>query len=217
MRILITAGPTREFIDPVRFISNLSTGFFGYGIAEFARKRGHKVILISGPTQLTPPKGVKFIVVLTALEMKSAVEKFFPSSDCLIMTAAVADYRPVNFFPDKIKKRGERLLIKLRRNPDILFAAGRNKKDRILAGFALETKDIIANAKEKLESKNLDFIVAAKLGAESSPFGDRKADFIIIDKNGTTRKITARKALLSRIIVDKIERIWYDYKRGKKV
>ncbi|MFH0771792.1 MAG: phosphopantothenoylcysteine decarboxylase [Candidatus Omnitrophota bacterium] len=216
MRILITAGPTKEFIDPVRFISNSSTGFFGYEIARAARKKGHKVTLVSGPTHLIPPKDVKFISVMTALEMKSAVERIFPSTDCLVMTAAVADYRPERFFPDKIKKEGKDIFIKFKKNPDILFEAGRKKKGRILAGFAVETKDSIKNAKEKIERKNLDFIVTAALSERRSPFGDQKANFIVIDKNGAIERIFGRKAALSSIIVDKIEKIWYDYKRGKK-
>ncbi len=207
MRILITAGPTREFIDPVRFISNSSTGFFGYEIAKTAAKRGHKVTLISGPVSLTPPGGIKFIPVLTALEMKSAVNKFYPSSDCLIMSAAVADYRPAAPVGKKIKKTKERLTIRLKKNPDILFEAGKKKGSRILVGFAVETDDMISNAKSKLKKKNLDFIVAASLRGKDSPFGDKKALFVIIDKYGNAEKVNCSKEALSNIIIDKAESI----------
>ena len=128
MRILITAGPTREYIDPVRFISNSSTGFFGYQIASEAVRRGHKVTLISGPTCLIPPKGAKFIPVVSALGMKRAVDKYFPGSDCLIMSAAVADYRPVTASSRKIKKEKAALVLKLVRNPDILSLAAGDRK-----------------------------------------------------------------------------------------
>jgi len=209
MRILITAGPTREFIDPVRFISNSSTGFFGYEIAKTAVKRGHKVALISGPVSLTPPGGVKFIPVLTALEMKAAVDKFFPSSDCLIMSAAVADYRPAKPVGKKIKKAKENLTIRLKKNPDILFETGKKKGNRILAGFAVETDDLIGNAKSKLKKKNLDFIVAVPLRGKNDPFGDKKARFVIIDRRGNIRETVCSKQELSNIIIDNAEKISY--------
>lgn len=209
MRILITAGPTREFIDPVRFISNSSTGFFGYELAKTAAKRGHRVTLISGPVSLTPPGGIKFIPVLTALEMKAAVDKFFPSSDCLIMSAAVADYRPAKPVGKKIKKAKKNPTIRLKKNPDILFEAGKKKGNRILVGFAVETDDPISNAKSKLKKKSLDFIVAASLRGKDDPFGDKKARFVIIDRHEKVQKTTCSKQKLSQIIIDKAEKIRY--------
>ncbi len=207
MRILITAGPTREFIDPVRFISNSSTGFFGYEIAKAAVRRGHKVTLISGPTFFVAPKGVKFVSVITALEMRTAVNKFYPSSDCLIMSAAVVDYRPAAPVGKKIKKAKNQLTIKLKKNPDILLEAGKKKGKRILVGFALETENLIANAKEKLRRKNLDFIVAASLRGKNDPFGDKKAHFVIIDRRGKVKNVACAKRKLSNIIIDKTESI----------
>lgn len=207
MRILITAGPTREFIDPVRFISNSSTGFFGYELAKAAVRRDHKVTLISGPTPFTPPKGVKFISILTALEMRTAVNKLYPSSDCLIMSAAVADYRPVAPVGKKIKKTKEILTIQLKKNPDILLEAGKKKAKRILVGFAIETESLIANAKEKLRRKNLDFIVAASLRGKNNPFGDKKAHFVIIDRCGKVKNVACDKRKLSNIIIDNAESI----------
>ncbi len=211
MRILITAGPTREFIDPVRFISNSSTGFFGYELAKTAARRSHRVTLISGPVSLTPPGGIKFIPVLTALEMKAAVDKFYPSSDCLIMSAAVADYRPAKPVGKKIKKAKKSLAIRLKKNPDILLEAGKKKGSRILVGFAVETDDLISNAKSKLKKKNLDFIVATPLRGKNDPFGDKKARFVIIDRRGKVREAVCSKQKLSNIIIDKAEKIRYSF------
>jgi len=205
MRILITAGPTKEFIDPVRFISNSSTGFFGYEIAKAAIRRGHKVTLISGPTSLIAPKKVKFVPVITALEMRAAVNRFYPSSECLIMTAAVADYRPDAPVGKKIKKTKNQLTVRLKKNPDILLEAGKKKGRRILAGFALETENLIANAKEKLKRKNLDFIVAAPLQGKNDPFGNKKARFVIIDRCGKVKNVACAKQKLSNIIIDNAE------------
>lgn len=209
MRILITAGPTREFIDPVRFISNSSTGFFGYELAKTAVTRGHKVTLISGPTFLKPPKGAKYVPVLTALDMKAAVDKFFPLSDCLIMSAAVADYKPARLVGKKIKKTKENLIIRLKKNPDILLEAGKKKAGKVLVGFALETDDLIDNAEEKLRRKNLDFIVTTSLRGKNDPFGDKKARFVILDRHGKRRMAAGSKRKLSQIIIDKAEKMRY--------
>ena len=215
MRILITAGPTREYLDPVRYISNSSTGFFGYQIASEALKRGHKVTLISGPTYLKPPKGVRFIPVVSALDMGKAVDANFPGSDCLIMSAAVADYRPAAFSARKIKKSGSRLTLKLKRNPDILSMAAKNKQGKIVIGFALETECLRENAGKKLEGKKLDYIVAASVEAEKTPFGDRKIRILIISKAGKAETLLASKKKLSRIILDKAEAAKYPYSRDK--
>jgi phosphopantothenoylcysteine decarboxylase/phosphopantothenate--cysteine ligase len=209
LRILITAGPTREFIDPVRFISNSSTGFFGYEIARTAAGKGHKVILISGPTSLIPPKGVKFIPVITAREMRTAVNRFYPSSDCLIMSAAVADYSPAAPAGKKIKKTKGARTIRLKKNPDILLEAGKKKGMRVLVGFAIETENLVANAKAKLRKKNLDFIVAAPLRGKNDPFGDRKARFVIIDRRGKVKNAACGKQKLANIIIDNAEKISY--------
>lgn len=209
MRILITAGPTREFIDPVRFISNSSTGFFGYEIAKVAAKRGHKVILVSGPTDLHPPEGVKFISVSSALEMKAAVSKFYGDVNCLIMSAAVADYRPARFISKKMKKDGERITLELKRSPDILLEAGKRKGGRVLVGFALETGNLTTNAKDKIKRKNLDFIVAAALNKKNEPFGEKRSSFIIMDKEGKIERFASSKQRMSKIIIDKVEKMRY--------
>jgi phosphopantothenoylcysteine synthetase/decarboxylase len=160
LHFLITAGPTREYIDPVRFISNASTGKMGYALASAAIKAGHKVTLITGITSLKPPAGAKTVNVETGLEMFDVVKRHFAKCDCLIMAAAVADYAPVRESKTKIKKGHGPLPLKLKPTPDILKWAGRNKKNQIVVGFALEDKAIRENAERKLKEKNLDMIIA---------------------------------------------------------
>lgn len=211
LRILVTAGPTREFIDSVRFISNPSTGTFGYEIARTALCRGHKVILVSGPTHLSPPKGVKFIHVVTALDMKAVVDKFYPKVDCLIMVGAVSDYRPAKHALRKIKKTKERLMVELKRNPDILLELGKRKCNRILVGFSLETEDLIKNAKKKLKLKNLDLIVSTLFNRSEAPFGKGRIRTVIIDPKGGIKRFFASKRTISKILLEKIEKICYSY------
>jgi len=157
---LITAGPTREYLDPVRFISNASSGKMGYVLAEIAQRRGAEVILISGPTNITPPEGVKTIFVESALAMEKEVLKHFPRCDVVIASAAVSDYRPEKREKEKIKTNLQRKSINLIRNPDILYQLGKRKGAKFLIGFALETRDLEKNAREKLKEKNLDMIIA---------------------------------------------------------
>lgn len=186
MKILITAGPTREYIDPVRFISNPSTGKMGYLIAEECIKKGYEVILISGPTYLHPPSGAKIINVETAREMKEEVLKYLPEVDVLIMSAAVSDWRPARKSKEKIKRKKEWNL-KLIPNPDILKEVAKRKKphQRII-GFALETRDVTKNAKKKLMEKNLDLII----GNTTSFFGEGSpSEVVFIFKDGRTQVI----------------------------
>jgi len=160
MRILITAGGTREYIDPVRFISNASSGKMGYALAREALKAGHKVTLISA-SDLQPPVGMDFVGVDSAKDMFNAVKKFFPECDCLIMAAAVADYTPARPVKTKIKRTARSLAIKLKPTVDILKWAGKQKKKtQIVCGFALEDRNIRRNAEKKLKDKNLDMIIA---------------------------------------------------------
>lgn len=172
MRILITAGGTREYIDPVRFISNASSGKMGYALARAALKAGHKVTLITTPTAQKPPSAAKLVNVKTAAQMFDAVKKHFSRCDCLIMAAAVADYTPARPAKTKIRKTGESLTVKLKPTTDILKWAGKyKKKDQIVIGFALEDRNLRARAEKKLNEKNLDMIVAntsAAIGAEKS-------------------------------------------------
>jgi len=215
LRILITAGPTREYIDPVRFISNSSTGYFGYQIASEALRRGHKVTLISGPTCLIPPKGARFIPVVSALDMKKAVEANLQGSDCLIMSAAVADYRPATVSSQKIKKDRNRLSLRLVKNPDILAAVAKNKGNRVVIGFAVETSGLEKNARGKLNGKKLDYILAASVNTGKSPFGDRKIPVLIIEKSGKAERVSDSKKNLSKIVLDKVISVKYPCNREK--
>jgi len=169
--VLVTAGPTREEIDPVRYISNRSSGKMGYCIARAASERGARVILVSGPTNLAPPRGVEFIPVTTALEMHDAVLERFDEATVVIKAAAVADYRPAAPSSAKLKKRdGGGTTIELVENPDILALLGGRKRGQRLIGFAAETGDLIENARQKLEAKNLDMIVANDVTQEGAGF-----------------------------------------------
>ncbi len=201
--ILVTAGPTREKIDPVRYISNYSTGKIGYEIADAAKRRGLCVTLVSGPTLLAAPKGVRLICVESADDMRTAVLKFLTWSDCVIMTAAVADWRPKYSARRKMKKPGAKN-IELVENPDILAEVGRLKNKRVVVGFALETENLEKNALKKLKDKNLDIIVANRLTSKRSVFGDKALDVVTIDRFGNkTRIFNKRKAKLAKIILDK--------------
>ena len=160
LHFLITAGGTREYIDPVRFISNASTGKMGYALARAAIAAGHKVTLITGPTALRSPKAAKVVDVETSAEMFDAVKRLFAGCNCLIMAAAVADYTPAKKSKAKIKKGSGPFTLELEPTPDIAKWAGRNKKKQIVVGFALEDKSIRANAEKKLKDKNLDMIIA---------------------------------------------------------
>lgn len=216
LKILITSGPTREFIDPVRFISNASTGTLGYEIAEEAKQRNHKVILFSGPTHLKPLKNIKVISFDTALQLKKEVDKYFTWADCIICAAAVGDFRPKIRFSHKIKKeKGLKKLI-LIKNPDILKGLGKRKGKKILVGFALETENLIINAKKKLKEKNLDFIVVNMLSLRHLPFGNKRVSFVIVDKEKTEEFKDIEKSVLARIILDRVEKLCYsqDLKEG---
>ncbi len=201
--ILVTAGPTREKIDPVRYISNYSTGTFGYEIAAAAKRRGLSVTLVSGPTLLPAPKGVKLVPVESASEMRAAVLKFIKKCDCVIMTAAVADWRPKYSARRKIKKSGARN-IELVENPDILAEVGRMRKKALAVGFALETENLEKNALKKLKDKNLDIIVANRFTSKRNVFGDKAIDVVTIDRFGNrTRIFNKSKPKLAKIILDK--------------
>lgn len=185
LTILITAGPTREPIDPVRYISNHSSGKMGYALASASQKMGHKVILISGPTSLPIPGGVKRIDVKTAREMHASTLRHFQSADVIIGVAAVADYRPVKIPAKKIKKTGHSITLKLIPNPDILADVGlRKKKNQILVGFAAETDSLFQNAKKKLRAKNCDWIVANRVGLKGVGFGSDQNRVTLLGKKG---------------------------------
>ena len=165
LRFLVTAGPTREFFDPIRYISNRSSGKMGYALAEAARAVSPHVVLVSGPTALVPPKGVEFVSVTTALEMADAVLTRYEQCDVVIMTAAVCDFRPEKTSPLKIKKDKFDGTTKFEPTVDILEELGKRKQGQLLIGFAAETDDVERNARVKLERKRLDLIVANDVSA----------------------------------------------------
>jgi len=168
--ILLTAGPTQEDLDPVRFLTNRSSGRMGYAVAEAAAQRGAKVILISGPTALDTPAGVTRVNVRTAVEMLHAVEEHFVQATTAVFAAAVADYRPADLSSQKIKKAGAEITLRLEQNPDILATAARKKGNRLVVGFAAETDKVAENARKKLREKDADLIVANDVTAEGAGF-----------------------------------------------
>jgi phosphopantothenoylcysteine decarboxylase/phosphopantothenate--cysteine ligase len=207
-KILVTAGPTREPFDPVRFITNYSSGKMGYALAIAGKRRGASVTLISGPTTLPVPKGVWFIPVSSAVEMRDAVMDHVDSSTVVIKAAAVADYRPKNRADSKIKKKGESLIIELEQNPDIIAEVGKKKGSSILVGFAVETENLIENARAKMVKKNMDMIVANDVTQKGAGFGYDTNMIKIITADGEIEEMP----LMSKIevadrILDCIKRI----------
>jgi phosphopantothenoylcysteine decarboxylase/phosphopantothenate--cysteine ligase len=206
--VLVTAGPTREAIDPVRFISNHSTGKMGFAIAEKAAKRGAKVYLVTGPTSLDTPCGVARHDVVSAKEMYKKVMEFFPECDIVIKAAAVADYAPLNVYSQKVKKSSDDLELKLTKNPDILYELGKIKGDRIIVGFAMETENLVENAASKVKKKNLDFIVANNLNEPGAGFASDTNVVKLIDREGNIESIPLKKKYeVADIILDRIRDI----------
>lgn len=200
--ILITAGPTREPLDPVRFISNHSSGKMGYALARQATLRGAQVVLISGPTNIEPPVGLyKFIPVETALEMEKAVLDNFNQAQVVIKAAAVADFRPKKYNLGKIKKQDGGMVIELVKNPDILQELGQKKQQQVLVGFAAETDEPEKNAVDKLKRKNLDFIVLNDITQEGAGFGSDTNIVKIIYRDG---RIEVLPRMLKRDVADAI-------------
>lgn len=192
-KVLVTAGPTVEDIDPIRFLSNRSSGKMGYALARAARQRGADVILVSGPTALDPPAGVRTIGVRSAHEMKNAVLELYPQMDIVIKAAAVADYRPAAYASEKIKKSAQPATLSLVPTDDILKQLGSAKKNQILVGFTAETQDLLKHAREKMTSKNLDLIVAND--ASSGVFGAESATVHILLATGETVTVENRSKL----------------------
>ena len=195
-RILITAGNTRELIDPVRYLSNVSTGVMGYELAKACRKAGYPTTLISGPTLLARPKGVRFIGITTSAELQNALGKEFPHCDVLFMTSAVCDFRPARFSAMKIRRRAT-FDLKLVKTPDILKGLAKRKGGRTVVGFCLETGNLLAQAKRKLREKNTDFIVANFLGRGNRPFGSNPTTVYVLNKEGKT--VCLKKAPKSKV------------------
>jgi phosphopantothenoylcysteine decarboxylase/phosphopantothenate--cysteine ligase len=204
LRFLITAGPTREFLDPIRYISNRSSGKMGYAIAEAALTVSPNVTLVSGPTCLTAPKGAELISVTTAQEMAEAVWSRFDSADICIMAAAVCDFRPKTLAGSKIKKDSFGDVLELEPTPDILAELGRRKKSQVLVGFAAETDDVESNAREKLTRKELDFIVAN----DASAFDAETNRVSILSADGVVERLPELpKIEVARMIVERAMRL----------
>ena len=206
-KIMITAGPTVESIDPVRYLTNRSTGKMGYAIAKQAANRGAEVTLVSGPTNIAPPSNIKKLIKIeSAKDMYNAIIENFDDNQVIIKSAAVADYKPKTYSDKKIKKNDDDLVIKLDRNKDRAYELGKIKKDKILVGFAAETNDIIENAKGKIQKKNFDFIVANDLTEEGAGFGTDTNIVKIIDKEGNINKYPQmKKDEVANVILDKVK------------
>ena len=188
-KFLITAGPNREPLDPVRYISNRSSGKMGYALARAALRRGAEVVLVSGPTALDPPGGARLISVLTAAEMRAAVLKEYAQCTAVIMAAAVSDYRVATISDRKMKRGKDTVEVRLEPNPDILKELGQNKNGKWLVGFAAETEELTANAQKKLREKNLDMVVANNVAETGSGFDSDNNAATIIDRTGKTRSL----------------------------
>lgn len=203
MRLLITAGPTREPIDPVRYLSNRSSGKMGYALAEAALEAGHEVILVSGPVTLTAPAGATLVKVETARQMFEAVRAHLPGCAAAIFSAAVADYRPVQVAEEKMKKTSERLTIELERTEDILGSARTRFGFRgFLMGFAAETENLIANAQDKLNRKGCDMIVANDVSQEGIGFDSAENEVTLCLPGGRSILVPRQtKAALARRLI----------------
>lgn len=211
LRFLVTAGPTIEPLDPVRYMTNRSSGRMGYAIARSARMRGGKVTLVSGPTNLNPPRGVVFERVNTAEEMRQAVLEGCNSKDVIIKAAAVLDYKPKEKAAQKIKRRGRKQTLELVENPDILAELGcdRSVSRRLLVGFAAETESLLVHAQEKLKKKNVDIIVANDVSRHDAGFEVDTNAVKVIYRDGRVEDwaLMSKEAVANRLL-DRIKEIW---------
>jgi phosphopantothenoylcysteine decarboxylase/phosphopantothenate--cysteine ligase len=200
-KVLVTAGPTVEDIDPVRFLSNRSSGRMGYRLAEAARDRGARVVLVSGPTALPAPEGVELVSVRSAEQMARAVEAHWAGASLVAMAAAVSDYRPQAVARHKLKKAAGGVALELVRTPDILRGLGERKGSRFLIGFAAETRALVESARRKLLEKNLDLIVANDVSQEGSGFGSETNAAVLLDREGgrVVVPLTGKRELAERI------------------
>ncbi|WP_321478285.1 bifunctional phosphopantothenoylcysteine decarboxylase/phosphopantothenate--cysteine ligase CoaBC [uncultured Paludibaculum sp.] len=203
--VLLTAGPTREPLDPVRFISNRSSGKMGYSLAEAAALRGARVILVSGPVELAPPEGVEVIPVQTAHEMYDAVMDQLETSTIVIKCAAVADYHVANVPTQKVKKSAMRLSLELDPTLDILAELGRRKQDRLLVGFAAETENLVAEARRKMQTKNCDMVVANNVSIDGVGFESDQNELVLVMSTGEIQPLPrASKRVLADQILNEV-------------
>ena len=206
VRLLVTAGGTREAIDPVRYIGNRSSGKMGYAIAAVAAERGAEVILVSGPVSLAAPTGVTRVSVESALEMRDAVLAAFPNVDIVIKAAAVADYRPDVVAEQKIKKQSSNMTVNLIKNPDILAELGSSKSSQFLVGFAAETQDLAKNATEKLRRKNLDMLVANDVTQAGAGFESETNIVKVFYQDGVSEELPQMSKLeLAAVLLDRVQ------------
>ena len=206
VRLLVTAGGTREAIDPVRYIGNRSSGKMGYAIAAVAAERGAEVILVSGPVSLAAPTGVTRVSVESALEMRDAVLAAFPTVDIVIKAAAVADYRPDVVAEQKIKKQSSNMTVNLIKNPDILAELGSSKSSQFLVGFAAETQDLAKNATEKLRRKNLDMLVANDVTQAGAGFESETNIVKVFYQDGVSEELPQMSKLeLAAVLLDRVQ------------
>lgn len=204
-KVLVTAGPTQEPVDPVRFITNHSTGKMGYAIAENCMRRGAEVTLVSGPVQIAPPLCVRVIPVVTAADMASAVKECYQEQDIIIKTAAVADYRPAHPADEKVKKKDAESVLELERTEDILAYLGAHRRDgQFICGFSMETENMLENSRAKLAKKNVDMIVANNLKVAGAGFGTDTNVVTIITKDDNRQLERMSKAAVAASIVDEI-------------
>ncbi|MCA9396179.1 MAG: phosphopantothenoylcysteine decarboxylase [Candidatus Omnitrophica bacterium] len=183
MQVLITCGPTREAIDPVRYLSNHSTGIMGFEIAKAFRKKGYSVTLLHGPVHVPALPQIRKIPFESALDLQKLLKKHIVSADILVMAAAVSDYRPVQVSHKKLKKTHGTPALKLKKNPDLLKGLKSSKKKKIFVGFCVESENVIRHAKSKLTSKSLDLIIAQKAAIKKTPFGNVKPDVWIVNRD----------------------------------
>ena len=209
LRLLVSAGPTREYLDPVRFISNPSSGRMGYAVAEAARDRGAEVVLVSGPTCLKAPWGVEVVRVESALEMRQAILERYPWAKAVVMAAAVADYRPAEVLKDKEPKAEAEKTVRLVPNPDILKELGERKEGRVLVGFAMETASGLERAQEKLRRKNLDLIALNWVNREGVGFGSPENEVVLIARDGRVLELPRmEKRQVAHRILDLVKEFW---------
>lgn len=207
--LLVSAGPTREDVDPVRYLSNYSSGKMGYAVAAAARQRGAQVILVSGPTSLQVPPGVRCVPVVSALEMRQAMLEHLDAADVIIKAAAVADYRPAERAPEKLKKGAAEMTLTLQKNPDILAELSRHKGERVLVGFAAETERLLAHAAEKLRQKNLDLIVANDITVSGAGFDAETNVVKFLHANGRIEELERMsKAHVAHELLDRLVPLW---------
>jgi phosphopantothenoylcysteine decarboxylase/phosphopantothenate--cysteine ligase len=211
VRILVTAGRTEEAWDPVRILTNRSTGRMGFALAEEARERGAQVVLVHGPTEVLPPTGMQLHPVINSAQMAQIVKEEARTADIILMAAAVSDYHFANVSPEKIKKEQPSLLVNLKQTEDILANLPRTNSKQVVVGFALETENLLENALRKLQSKRLDLVVANNPLREGSGFGTETNEVMLITREGEVESLPLlSKREVAREILGRVARLWHE-------